>query len=316
MSHSRIGFPARLVGIATAMLAAAVMLSIPLDLNRISAADDQLPPVYLNHIFIVLDEETYAALSSSDFIRNEFAGFEQRTTEAGSGESWSGTYLYGERTYIELFQAAEGGWFERWNSGIAFCVETPGALESVAQALDDNLDSAEVSYYPRTMITEDKGEVPWFQVAQPLYEDGEAQHGLSTWVMEYHPGFLNTMAPETYPAPGDITRGQYLKRFFIADRYLKDIVAVKIALHPQRYESFLQELQAFAWKIDYVGDEAVCEGPEITITVGKKAATGGPLVTEIEFSLSREKEGRKVYTFGDGATLEFGEGLSAVLRFK
>jgi hypothetical protein len=300
---------------ATAVLVAVVALSTSLNSTLGSVIEDQVPPVYLNHLFVVLDPATYEALSSSDFIRNGFAGFEQRTTQAGSGESWSGTYLYGESTYIEIFKASEEAMFTEGNAGIGFCVEQAGGIEAVVRALDINLESAEVSYYPRTMMTEDKGEVPWFQVAQPEYKEGEAQNRLTTWVMEYHPGYLNTIDPHTYPVPGDISRKEYLKRFFIPDRYLRDIVAVNLVLNTERAESLSSELQAFGWKINTGEGTMICEGPGITIKVSV-GEDSNPVITEIEFSLQKVKEGQRVYDFGEGAELEFGEGPSAVMRFK
>jgi len=43
---------------------------------------ETVPTVYLNHVFIVLDPETYKEIAESEFMREEFSGFEQRTTEA------------------------------------------------------------------------------------------------------------------------------------------------------------------------------------------------------------------------------------------
>ncbi len=306
----------RFVRMAVFAPAAVCLLAVISAAPSLSIQDDMriMPAVYLNHLFIILDKDAYEAIASSEIIRNEFAGFEQRTTQAGSGDSWSGTYLYGERTYIELFEAADDGWGGPGDCGIAYCVEAKGGIQKVAAALNKKLGEGVVLPFLQTMAT-DRGEVPWFHVAQMVYGDGEENLGLSTWVMEYHPAFLNTIEPEMYPEPGTISRKEYLKRFFDSGKYLREIDEIRISLPPQRARTFIDELESYGWKMERQGSVTVCSGPEITITVecpeGSETA-----ICAIGFSLLREKEGQKVYEFGENLTLEFGDGLKAVWKFK
>jgi len=67
------------------------------------AEDDPVPKVYLNHFFLNLDSQTYKDIVESDFIKNEFAHFEERITVVDESTSYSGAYIYGENTYFEFF---------------------------------------------------------------------------------------------------------------------------------------------------------------------------------------------------------------------
>ncbi|HUX07501.1 MAG TPA: DUF5829 family protein [Acidobacteriota bacterium] len=306
----------RFVRLAVFAPAAVCLLTVISASPSLPLQEDEgiMPAVYLNHLYIILDGEAYEAIASSEIIRNEFAGFEQATTQAGSGDSWTGTYIYGERTYIELFEAADDDWGGPGDCGIAFCVEAEGGIQRVEAALNRKLGEGVVQPFLQTMAT-DEGEVPWFHVAQLVYGDGEENMGFSTWVMEYHPEFLSTMAPEMFPQPGAISRREGLQRFFDPDKYLKEIVEIRMSLPLRRAETFFDELAALGWRVEKQGSMTVCNGPEITITV--ESAEGSETgIREIGFSLLREKQGQKVYEIGESSSLEFGDGLKAAWKFK
>ncbi len=61
----------------------------------------QMQIAELNHVFATVDRATAEAIRNSEFLRR-FANLEVRTT-TGTRNTWTGRYLYGERTYIEFF---------------------------------------------------------------------------------------------------------------------------------------------------------------------------------------------------------------------
>jgi hypothetical protein len=46
-----------------------------------------LPPVYFNHATLFVSPVTYAALSQSTFLQNEFSSFSEQTTQREGGKS-------------------------------------------------------------------------------------------------------------------------------------------------------------------------------------------------------------------------------------
>ncbi len=66
-----------------------------------------LPPIYFSHVTLWVDPETYQAARESDFLKSQFSAFETRTTQAEHGivPTYTGTYLYGKRTYLEFIVA-------------------------------------------------------------------------------------------------------------------------------------------------------------------------------------------------------------------
>jgi len=150
------------------------------------------PAIYVNHVFVTLDNKTYNDITRSGFMLKQFAPFEERTTNSNPGESWTGAYFYGEHTYFELFNVAKNPDFKTGESGIGFGVEREGEIDIVYERLK-NTFSENVTKRLRTRKN-NKGDVPWFYSTAVDYKD--KTQSLFTWVMEYHPNYLKNMFPD------------------------------------------------------------------------------------------------------------------------
>src|SRR6266576_662166 len=93
-----------------------------------------IPPVLLNHLYVVLDSETMAAIVASPLITEELGTFETRTTTANGGEKWTGHYLRGQNTYIELFGPGGFRGARPGMVGIGFGVEDSGGVAALSAA--------------------------------------------------------------------------------------------------------------------------------------------------------------------------------------
>jgi hypothetical protein len=60
--------------------------------------------VVINHVFFCVDSTTYANLFKHEFIANEFAIARESSSKTLT-DSWTGKYLNGRQSYIELFSA-------------------------------------------------------------------------------------------------------------------------------------------------------------------------------------------------------------------
>ncbi len=177
-----------------------------------------LPPVYFNHLYVVLDDKTYRAIQGSDFLQIAFPGKEKRSTLTAAGETWSGTYFYCQDNYLEFFGSGNGpvtgsasqsghwqaGAQEGW-AGLAFSTDQPGGVNAIRQALRGAF-GYEPFYELRKMQAGDKT-INWFyhvKLAEPL-----GLGSFDSWVMEYHP---DVFAYKGIPLPpaGELSRLAYL----------------------------------------------------------------------------------------------------------
>src|SRR5438045_534131 len=106
-------------------------------LVRLSSEAQNMPVVHFNHIFLVLDSADMEAISNSRFIKDDLAVFSTRTTNADSGRTWTGSYMYGSDSYFEMFGPSGGG-DSVGSSGIGFSVDAAGDILKLDSFLKKN----------------------------------------------------------------------------------------------------------------------------------------------------------------------------------
>jgi len=165
--------------------------------------------VFLNHLFLIIDSSAYKNIVESDFIKNEFAHFEQRTTFINDNESYTGAYIYGENTYFEFFDILKrpGSMPADTTSGIAFGVDQKDESKIIQKKLKEYKNAM----YSLTRRKTGGTQVPWFYVTGVFY--GKTKSNIFTWVMEYHEDFLKKWYPVLAPSSPGITRQDVLKRY-------------------------------------------------------------------------------------------------------
>lgn len=170
------------------------------------AQPSQIPQVSFNHLYVVLRNEDLRAIQQSDFVKKELAAFEIRTS-TGSSETWTGTYLYGTDSYIELFDTASYTNAPLGSIGIGFSVDRLKDLEVLQSLLTEK--------YPVASFVQEKetgtGKIPWFH---GLYIDDSVfyqQSAFGFWMMAYDTAYFNHYK---FSYQDDLlTKETYLKRF-------------------------------------------------------------------------------------------------------
>jgi hypothetical protein len=172
-------------------------------------------PVLLNHFFVTPDRATFEAVGRMQ----AFGALEKRTT-VRKDVTYTGLYLYGDHTYLELLQPGSDPFGAP--SGVAYAIEEEGGTRRVSEAL-----GAEA----RTVT---RGEVPWFLLCAPP----RPMRALAEWTMEYLPAFFAGFHPEAPPARPGIARSDALTRYAASCGKLgereqglfADVAALEIAL--------------------------------------------------------------------------------------
>lgn len=258
------------------------------------------PTPGVNHVYRVVDAESYAAVRQSAWIGSVLAPREERTT-ARADWTYTGLYLYGRRTYLELFEPDAQG--PVGHTGVAFSLGD-GKTSVIADAWGRAAGASRTALIERPG---ESGDVPWFHLA---CTEPDRREGLHLWSMEYHPAFLARWHPDLTPArstdPADVldryaARVTHLPR----DRFLlDDIVGIDLRLTGAAYALLRHHLDALG---------PVDEGPHgVSATLGvttlRAAVSDEPRgLTSITCSLRRSMP-RDTRVFGtsvlvlDGAT--------------
>jgi hypothetical protein len=216
---------------------------------------NSLPPVHLNHFYLVLDSPTYNAIEEDGFLRTNFAVNEKRTT-TNAEMSYTGLYFYGINTYFEFFNIDNSPKDQVGDSAIAFGVDQPGAIkilwEKLGSSLEPNLKSVTRLYQGR--------QIPWFLMATSSRLPYES--GLSCWLMEYHPEFLANWNPQPNGENRGITRTKILRRYSevllpVDEPYLEDVVGLTVAVDAPEKNSLIDFCLQLGYQVQRKQNENV-----------------------------------------------------------
>ncbi len=266
-------------------LLAAASLSALILFARPGAAVAPMPAVFLNHFFVVISQESYAAILTDPYLTTTFAPFEKRTT-ARNDQTYTGAYWYGRKTYFEVFEPPAQG--PLGTSGVAFSVDGVGESAAVKAAWTDSLGAAETS--PVTRRTE-TAEAAWFHITAARGFGS----GLRLWLMEYHKDFLASWYPQLTPARGT-TRAEALDRYVAkigrsGDReaaVLRDVTRLTLALDETSRDRLRSHVFPVGWRMSRSsGGEppVVFTGPDGIVLEVVKAADARHGIIEARFSV-------------------------------
>jgi hypothetical protein len=271
-------------------------------------ADRQL--LFYNHAYGVLDRETADAIEHSGFLRT-FADFQVRTTTGADGQTWTGRYLLGRETYLELFGVGDlpGQDGTLGAAGTGLSTERAGDLATVTQRLRDQ-GIAEPVRFRQTRDFGDGVPVPWFDAVftSARYD------AFGAWGMEYLPEYFADPRSNTEPAsyPGDVGRERYLSDGY-QDRLMRDVTYVRLGVTEADLANTEPLLRAGGFVVRPVagGVLAVRGGTTLRFDAVPREQAG---LRQVGLSLNRSVEYRHEERIGR-STLVVGPGSRAVWTF-
>ncbi|WSQ15672.1 DUF5829 family protein [Streptomyces sp. NBC_01231] len=274
-----------------------------------SSYDRQL--LFYNHSYGVLDRETADAIEHSDYLR-DFASFQVRTTTGTGGQTWTGRYLTGRETYLELFGVGDlaGQDGALGSAGLGLSTERAGDLATVTERLKDEGVADPVEF----LQTRDFGDgvpVPWFDAILTTTE----YDAFGAWAMEYRPEYFADPRGNTEPPsyPGDVGRERYHSDDY-RNHLMRDVTFVRLAVTEGDLADTVPLLRAGGFAVRTVpGGGVVAERGGTTIRLDSVPREQAGL-QRVEMSLNRSVKDRHVERIGH-STLAVGPGSHAVWRF-
>ncbi len=264
-------------------------------------------PVFLNHLYVVVDRETYDALAGSDLLRETIAVSEERTTKRAD-LSYTGLYFYGGRTYFEFLAPQAAAGLVEGGTGIAFGLETEGSIDGFASRLEERKVKTQLAPITREL---EGAQVPWFRILGVEMPPSP----LNVFAMEYEPRFLASWHASLPPAGAATTRAAVLERYAAAlgrselraSAPFGDVREVRLALADAQRERLLAVCEAAGFEIEAGEASWTCFGPQFRLAIERSEKSGG--VTGFELAL------RKGYTHEPlrlgRVTIEFGAGTAS-----
>ena len=268
--------------------------------------------LFYNHAYGVLDRETADAIEHSAFLR-DFANFQVRTTTGAGGQTWTGRYLMGRETYIELFGTGDlpGKDGTLGATGMGVSTEREGDLARVSTRLRE-LGISDPVEFQQTRDFGDGVPVPWFDAVFTT-----DQYDLfGAWGMEYRPEYFADPRGNTEPAayPGDVGRERYLSDGY-RDHLMRDVTGIRLAVTARDVAGTVPLLKAGGFTVRSLpGGGAVAQGGGTTLRFDTVPLDQVGL-RQVEMSLNRPVSYRHEERIGHSA-LVVGPGSRAVWTFE
>ncbi|RDI26589.1 hypothetical protein DFR72_107230 [Lentzea flaviverrucosa] len=264
--------------------------------------------LYYNHAWGTLDRATADAVEHSRYLK-DFADLEVRTTTGADGKVWTGRYLRGRETYMEIFGPGDvpGKDGEPGSAGLGLSTEHDGDIEKLKARL---LAAGEKPIdFLQTRDFGDGKPVPWFD-SLFLIEEYER---FGAWAMEYRDEYMDDPRSKVGPArfPGDVTRQRYLPDVY-EDKMMRDVTLVRLAVTASDLADTVPLLRAGGFSLRTEPGSVVATRGGTTMRFDEAPPTRIGL-KRVEFALNRPVA-RHVEELGT-STLVVGPGKRAVWTF-
>ncbi|MDX8028887.1 DUF5829 family protein [Lentzea sp. BCCO 10_0856] len=264
--------------------------------------------LFYNHAWGTFGRATADAVEHSAYLK-KFADFEVRTTTGADGKVWTGRYLRGRETYLEVFGIGDvpGKDGELGAAGLGLSTERDGDLDTLKTKL--RAAGQKPIDYLQTRDFGDGKPVPWFD-SMFLVEQYDR---FGAWAMEYRDEYLNDPRSKVGPArfPGDVTRERYLPDTY-QNRLMRDITLIHLAVTATDLAATLPLLRAGGFLVVSSPGGVVASRGGTTMWLDS-VPDGQTGLKRVEFSLNRAA-GRHVERLGT-STLVVGPGARAVWTF-
>lgn len=201
-----------------------------------------LSEIYLNHLYIVLDSNTYSHLFDSSFLSQKLGNIEETSTTTAN-DSWSGKYLFGKNSYFEFFSTKGYKGATLGDCGLGFMTIKSNEIWEIKKSWRENSnDSIETDTTHRMLNGMPK---PWYY-SLSLSNNDSLQH-FSTWLMENTPEELSTVGFSAEEIKSGINWQTYIAKRNKTEftKSFNQIKSVTLLINKKEYEYLKKSLLGF-----------------------------------------------------------------------
>lgn len=211
--------------------------------------------------------------------------------------SWTGFYMIGENTYIQLFSKKDQEKLQKMKVGcvgIEFMVDQKEEIEKIINTFKQKFTSnIEYGIFEKNV---NNTLIPWFY----YIDDSSMLPGLDMGVMAYHNDYLKFKNMKNWNRDS-ITRNEYNTTcnaiLFDKTKLFKDIEEITLLLNNEVKRKFIEQQMLLGYSCEEVEDYMICHGPKITFKL-KSTDKQTCKFLQLQMSLNHEIKDLQVYKFG------------------
>lgn len=254
--------------------------------------------IKFNHLFVVIDDSTYAHLFDSIPFFRQFAYTNEGGVDTGE-ESWNGKYIFGNQDYLEIFRPGGAENTELGDFGIGFMPNKLGVVDSLYDHwVEMSTDS--IMKKQQTMVISVDDTIPWFNAT--AFDDPDSLR-IAPWVMEYTETVMHMSGFNDEDLKREISHAEYSQQRFATknnipydsaayERLYEKVSALDLTLNKKELSLLRKYLETFNFEEN---DGAFTRADfEITYT---PSDIEHRILNQISFEL-RESVPEQVYSTG------------------
>jgi|SaaInlStandDraft_3_1057020.scaffolds.fasta_scaffold05118_2 hypothetical protein len=286
-------------------------------MNKEFKSESEIKNVFFHFLHAIIDENTYDEIKKTDFLKSEFCNGQEKThsTKTATGEkfSWTGFYLIGENTYIQLFNGKDKESLQKLNVGrvgIEFMVDRKEEIEKVIKKFEQKFPS----HINHGIFKKDVDNtlIPWFY----FIDDSSMIPELDAGIMAYHKDYLKFKNVENSDRDV-ITRKEYNATCnaipFDKTKLFKDIEEMTLSLNNENEKKIIERLVLLGYTCEESEDCIICRGPGVVLKLQSSDDKTGKFL-KLQMSLNRKIDKPQSYKIGN-STIEL-ENKTAIWTFK
>lgn len=263
----------------------------------------------LNHVYVVLDEETFAAVRDSELLMREFAAVDTGLPKFGPPQADSQRlYIRGRTTYVELLGPRNPFNEPIGKIGLALGVDALPLLDEVQAAWSASFGSAADRYKVDWKKTTPS--VPWYEVIQ--HRSTSDNPHLVLWASAYRPEFLPWLYPQRSAFDNRGSRADFLAPLFRPERLFRDVTGLTIAIPEQLRQQVARQLQAVGYRRSVRGETLELQSSGLTLTLVEPNAHRQGLLS---MAVATNRDGETDFVLGQRSVIKF-DAQSALWSFK
>lgn len=197
--------------------------------------------VFLNHIYFVLDSNTYAHIFDSAFLQQ--IGNTKAASVTTTDESWSGKYFYGRDSYFELFSPTGFEGAAIGDVGFGFMTFKQGDIWEVKKNWKDNSKDSVITD-TSTYVSDGKRQ-EWYYSLNLSAVDSLLS--VSAWVMENTPGILKAAGFSDEEIKKPISWQEYVEKKYKTNftKAFNRITSVELITNKDEYDYLKKSFSGF-----------------------------------------------------------------------
>ena len=262
-----------------------LLMMVLFNLNLSIQAENKFPKVYLNHVYVVVDDITFKGIVKSTFYNKKFAN-----VDIGSpafkpvNENCTSLYIRGKSTYVEVYNTKNPYGLKEGQVGVGFSVEQKNGAKQIYDSL--SLKNAGMSFSLDSLSV--NGQPTCAAEYKVKFNHPDSLALFNYMLTEYHPDLMQGLYKQNFKSK-PVKRSDFLKKRYSTDKLLNDITEINLQLLQKEALPFIELLKQTGFKVSEKNSTYIAKGNDIIIRV--KTADEQMPKLDMQFKMNGTKDG-------------------------